>query len=249
MAISVEQLCRTYGELTAVQDLFLAAAAGEIVGLIGPNGAGKTTTLRCLAGILRPTAGRVVIDGHDMAQAPLEAKKRLAFMPDEPHLFEYMTVQEHLRLIGRLYGIPDIDERSRPLLEELELLGRERSLPGELSRGMRQKVVIACGLVRSPPVLLFDEPLTGLDPIGIRRMRDTIVRRGREGAAVLLSSHLLPLVQEICTRVIIMDRGRKMADGSVEELAARADLAEAGSTLEQIFLRVTGHDRSLNETR
>jgi ABC-2 type transport system ATP-binding protein len=248
MAISVEQLCRTYGELTAVQDLFLAAGAGEIVGLIGPNGAGKTTTLRCLAGILRPTAGRVVIDGHDMAQAPLEAKKRLAFMPDEPHLFEYMTVQEHLRLIGRLYGISNIDERSRPLLEELELLGREHSLPGELSRGMRQKVVIACGLVRSPPVLLFDEPLTGLDPIGIRRMRDTIVRRGREGAAVLLSSHLLPLVQEICTRVIIMDRGRKMADGSVEELAARADLAEAGSTLEQIFLRVTGHDRSLNET-
>jgi ABC-2 type transport system ATP-binding protein len=249
MAISVEQLCRTYGELTAVQDLSFAARAGEIVGLIGPNGAGKTTTLRCLAGILRPTAGHVVIDGHDIAQAPLQAKTRLAFMPDEPHLFEYMTVQEHLRLIGRLYAVPDIDARARPLLDELELLGREHSLPGELSRGMRQKVVIACGLVRSPPVLLFDEPLTGLDPIGIRRMRDTIVRRGQQGAAVLLSSHLLPLVQEICTRVIIMHRGRKMADGTVEELAARTDLAEAGSTLEQIFMRVTGHDRSSNDIR
>jgi ABC-2 type transport system ATP-binding protein len=249
MAISVIELCRTYGEVTAVEGLSFDAGPGEIVGLIGPNGAGKTTTLRCLAGILVPTSGRVVIGGHDMAQSSIEAKKQLAFMPDEPHLFEYMTVEEHLRLIGRLYGLTDIDARARPLLEELELRGKEQLLPGELSRGMRQKVVIACGLVRTPPLLLFDEPLTGLDPIGIRRMRETIVNRARSGAAVLLSSHLLPLVQEICTRVLIMDRGRKIADGSVEQLAARADLAEAGSTLEQIFLRVTGHDRPSGETR
>jgi ABC-2 type transport system ATP-binding protein len=202
-----------------------------------------------LAGILRPTSGRILIGGYDMAAAPLDAKKRLAFMPDEPHLFEYMTVVEHLRLVGRLYDVPDIDARARPLLEELELVGKEQLLPGELSRGMRQKVVIACGLVRNPPVLLFDEPLTGLDPIGIRRMRDTIARRARNGAAVLLSSHLLPLVQEVCRRVIIMDRGRKMADGSVEELATRADMVEADSTLEQIFLRVTGHDRAADEPR
>jgi len=245
MAISVMRLCRTYGEVTAVQDLSFEAAPGEIVGLIGPNGAGKTTTLRCLSGILRPTSGQIDVGGHDMAQSPLAAKKQLAFMPDEPHLFEYMTVEEHLRLVGRLYGIADVDTRARPLLEELELAGRERLLPGELSRGMRQKVMIACGLVRDPPVLLFDEPLTGLDPIGIRRMRDTIVRRARGGAVVLLSSHLLPLVQEICTRVLIMDHGRKMADGSVEQLAATANMAEAGSTLEQIFLRVTGHDRPI----
>jgi ABC-2 type transport system ATP-binding protein len=244
MAISVMGLSRQYGSVTAVDGLSFEAARGEIVGLIGPNGAGKTTTLRCLAGILRPTAGRVVVGGYDIAVNPFDAKKQLAFMPDEPHLFEYMTVQEHLRLVGRLYGIADIDARAQPLLEELELVGRERSLPGELSRGMRQKVIIACGLVRTPAVLLFDEPLTGLDPIGIRRMRDTIVSRARDGAAVLLSSHLLTLVQEVCTRVVIMDRGRKMADGSVEQLATRADLAEAGSSLEQIFLRVTGHDRT-----
>jgi len=114
-------------------------------------------------------------------------------------------------------------------------------LPGELSRGMRQKVVIACGLVRNATTLLFDEPLTGLDPIGIRRMRETILERGRNGAAILLSSHLLHLVEEICSRVIIMDRGRKIADGTFEELASRADLAAAGSNLEQIFLHVTGH--------
>jgi ABC-2 type transport system ATP-binding protein len=242
MVIAVEGLRRTYGEFTAVHDLSFSLEQGEIVGLLGPNGAGKTTTLRALAGILRPTAGRILIGGHDLVTAPQDAKRLLAFMPDEPHLFEYMTVEEHFRLVARLYGVADVEARARPLMDELELSGRERSLPGELSRGMRQKVVIACGLIRNPPVLLFDEPLTGLDPIGIRRMRDTIVRRARDGAAVLLSSHLLPLVQEVCTRVIIMHRGRKIADGTVEELAARTHQLETGSTLEEIFLRVTGDD-------
>jgi ABC-2 type transport system ATP-binding protein len=249
MPISVERFTRSYssptgptGSITAVDDLSFDIAAGEIVGLIGPNGAGKTTTLRALAGILRPTAGRIRIDGHDIVDEPIEAKRRLAFMPDEPHLFEYLTVREHLRLIGRLYGVPDVDRRGADLIRELELEGKEGALPGELSRGMRQKVVIACGLVRSATTLLFDEPLTGLDPIGIRRMRETIVARGRAGAAILLSSHLLHLVEEICSRVIIMDGGRKVADGTFAELASRADLAAAGSNLEQIFMRVTGRD-------
>ena len=242
MTISVEHFGRVYGAFTAVDDLSFDVAAGEIVGLIGPNGAGKTTTLRSLAGILRPTSGHLRIDGHEIVADPIEAKRRLAFMPDEPHLFEYLTVEEHLRLVGRLYNVHDVDERVRPLIEELELTGRERSLPGELSRGMRQKVVIACGLVRNATTLLFDEPLTGLDPIGIRRMRNTIVARARAGAAILLSSHLLHLVEEICTRVIIMDRGRKIADGTFDELRSRVDLAEAGSNLEQIFLSVTGRN-------
>src|SRR2546426_3393015 len=238
--ITVEHLRRTYGSFTAVDDLSFQVAAGEIVGLIGPNGAGKTTTLRSLAGILLPTTGRIQVDGFDLAANPIEAKRRLAFMPDEPHLFEYLTVEEHLRLIARLYTVEDFDRRARTLIQELELTGKERSLPGELSRGMRQKVVIACGLVRDATTLLFDEPLTGLDPVGIHRMRQTIVARGRAGACVLVSSHLLHMVEEICTRVIIMDRGRKVADGTVGELASRADIAEAGSNLEQIFMRVTG---------
>ena len=160
MQISVDRLHRTFGAVTAVSDLSFSLSGGEVVGLLGPNGAGKTTTLRTLAGILRPTSGTITVDGHDIERDPIEARKRLAFMPDEPHLFEYLTVEEHLRLVGRLYGVADIDDRAQLLLDELELRGRERMLPGELSRGMRQKVVIACGLVRNPPVLLFDEPLT-----------------------------------------------------------------------------------------
>jgi ABC-2 type transport system ATP-binding protein len=248
VALSVQHFTRGYAAaggatLTAVDDLSFDVGHGEIVGLIGPNGAGKTTTLRSIAGMLRPTSGRITIDGHDIIDQPLAAKRQLAFMPDEPHLFEYLTVEEHLRLMARLYVVDDFDQRARALIEELELSGKERALPGELSRGMRQKVVIACGLVRPSSTLLFDEPLTGLDPVGIRRMRHTIVARAKAGASVVVSSHLLHLVEEICTRIIIMDHGRKVADGTVAELASRADLAEAGSSLEQIFMHVTGNDR------
>jgi ABC-2 type transport system ATP-binding protein len=254
LALTVDHLTRTYtapsGALfSAVDDLSFRVDGGEVVGLIGPNGAGKTTTLRSLAGILRPTSGRVAIDGHDIVADAIPAKRRLAFMPDEPHLFEYLTVEEHLRLVARLYGVEHFERRARALIDELELTGKERALPGELSRGMRQKVVIACGLVRDATTLLFDEPLTGLDPAGIHRMRETIVERAKTGASVLVSSHLLHLVEEICTRIIIMDRGRKIADGTVAELAARADLAAAGSNLEQIFLRVTGRDSTPGQER
>jgi ABC-2 type transport system ATP-binding protein len=241
--IEVDGLQKLYGDLRAVQGLSFRVAPGEVLGLVGPNGAGKTTTLRSLAGIVVPTSGRIRIAGHDLAVDPVATKQALAFIPDEPHLFEYLTVEEHLRFVGRLYHVgDDVPRRSAILLQELELEEKRTALPGELSRGMRQKLAIACGLLHQPSALLLDEPLTGLDPVGIRRMKATIVRRAAEGTAVILSSHLLHLVEEICTRVIIMDRGRKVADGTVAELASRADLALAGSNLEQIFLRVTGHD-------
>ena len=239
--IQVSHLTKRYGNLTAVDDFSFSVQPGEIVGLIGPNGAGKTSTLRCIVGIQRPTSGSITIGGHDIVERPVEAKRGLAFMADEPHLFEYLTVSEHLQLTARIYGVRDVGPKAAALLEELELTAKKDSLPGELSRGMKQKVAIACGLLHDPAALLFDEPLTGLDPLGIRRMRDTIVARGRNGGAVMVSSHMLHLVQEICTRVVIIDRGKKVADGTIAELA-EARTTGAGSNLEQIFLQVTGRD-------
>jgi ABC-2 type transport system ATP-binding protein len=210
--------------------------------LIGPNGAGKTSTLRCLVGIQAPSAGTIVVDGYDVVRDPIGAKRRLAFMADEPQLFEYLTVREHLRLTARLYRVTDFEARATRLLTELQLTGKEHALPSELSRGMKQKVAIACGLLHDPSALLFDEPLTGLDPLGIRHMKETIVARGRAGACVIVSSHLLHLVEEICTRIVIIDRGVKVADGTLAELRAQSQDAQTGSNLEQIFLNVTGRD-------
>jgi ABC-2 type transport system ATP-binding protein len=218
--------------------LSFRVARGEVVGLIGPNGAGKTTTLRCVVGIQAPSAGSVRIDGHDIVSDPLEAKRRLAFMPDEPQLFEYLTVVEHLRLVARLYGVRDAETKSRELLETLDLAGKARAVPTELSRGMRQKLALACGLLHDPAALLFDEPLTGLDPLGIRHIKQMIVARAQAGAAVVVSSHLLHLVEEICTRIVIIAHGAKVADGTMTELAAHPGLA--GADLEEIFLRATG---------
>jgi ABC-2 type transport system ATP-binding protein len=237
--IDVQHLTKTYGEFKAVDDFSFHVAPGEIVGLIGPNGAGKTSTLRCIVGIQAPSAGSIAVGGHDIVKDPVEAKRLLAFMADEPPLFEYLTVMEHLRLTGRLYHVRDVEAKAKPLLSELQLTGKEHALPVELSRGMKQKVAIACGLLHDPGALLFDEPLTGLDPLGIRHMKATIVARGRAGAAVIVSSHLLHLVEEICTRIVIIDHGVKIADATLAELRARPELAAEGSSLEQIFITAT----------
>jgi ABC-2 type transport system ATP-binding protein len=237
--ISLRDLTKTYGAARAVDSLSLDVAPGEIVGLIGPNGAGKTSALRCIAGIHRPSSGSVLIGGRDIVRDPVEAKRRIAFVGDEPHLFEHLTVTEHLRLTGRIYGVTDADARANEWLKELELTGRETAIPSELSRGMKQKVALACALLHDPQALVLDEPLTGLDPLGIHRMKRAIVACAGRGVAVLVSSHLLHLVEELCTRIVIINHGVKVADGTLAELASQARLA--GSTLERIFLDVTGH--------
>jgi len=234
--IEVQSLVKSYRTVTAVDGLSFRVAAGEVLGLVGPNGAGKTTTLRCLSGILPPSSGRIRLAGFDLDRDPVEAKRRLAFMPDEPRLFEYLTVADHLTLAARLYQVEDAPGKGRRLLDELELAGKERAFPSELSRGMKQKLVIACGLLHDPTVLVFDEPLTGIDPGGIRRMKETIVERARRGAAVIVSSHLLPLVEQICDRVLILSRGRAVFTGTLAEVRAAGG---AGGSLEDVFLRVT----------
>jgi len=238
--IEVEALTKRYGGFAAVRALSFSVRPGEVLGLVGPNGAGKTTTLRCLSGIIPASGGAVRIAGHDIARDPVEAKRALAFFPDEPRLFDYLTVRQHLAFVARIYGVGDYEAAAKPLLEELELTDKADVLPGELSRGMKQKLVIACGLLHSPSVILFDEPLTGLDPLGIRRMKDSILRRARDGAAIVLSSHLLHLLEEVCSHVLILKKGEKVADGTIAEVAAQFSGGEADPSLEAVFIRATG---------
>ena len=241
--IEVEGLQKLYGDFPAVQGLSFRIGPGEVLGLVGPNGAGKTTTIRSLAGIIIPSGGRIRIAGRDLREDPVGAKAQLAFIPDEPHLFEYLTVEEHLRFIGRLYGVTDVGARIPGLLDELDLSEKRGSLPGELSRGMKQKLAIACGLLHEPKALLLDEPLTGLDPVGIRRMKATIMRRAAAGSAVILSSHLLHLVEEICTRLLVLQHGRVVAFGTMSEIiASRPGLRTR--TLEDVFLTLIGQDEA-----
>jgi ABC-2 type transport system ATP-binding protein len=238
--IEIAGLCKSFGDFTAVRDLSFNVRRGEVLGLVGPNGAGKTTTLRVMAGIIPPTRGNVRIGGHDIAEEPIQAKQRLAFFPDEPRLFDYLTVRQHLTFVARLYGVQDHEARAMPLLEELEIADRADHLPGELSRGMKQKLAIACGLLHSPSVLIFDEPLTGLDPLGIRRMKDSILRRATEGAAIVLSSHLLHLLEEVCSHVLILKNGESIAYDTMAAVHARFSNGDPSASLEDVFIRATG---------
>ncbi|HEY1764515.1 MAG TPA: ABC transporter ATP-binding protein [Opitutaceae bacterium] len=242
--IEVEALTKRYGRFTAVHELSFTVQPGEVLGLVGPNGAGKTSTLRCVAGVIPASGGSIRVAGHDMAADPVAAKRALAFFPDEPRLFDYLTVRQHLAFVARIYGVSDYEARAEPLLEELELAEKADVLPGELSRGMKQKLVIACGLLHSPSVIFFDEPLTGLDPLGIRRMKDSIVHRARDGATIILSSHLLHLLEEVCTHVLILKRGHKVAVGTLAEVTAQFSNGEADVGLEEIFIRATGGSES-----
>ncbi|HUJ45024.1 MAG TPA: ABC transporter ATP-binding protein [Opitutaceae bacterium] len=237
--IEVSNLTKCYGDFTAVRDLSFGVQPGEVMGLVGPNGAGKTTTLRCCTGVIPPTRGAVRISGVDLAADPVAAKRHLAFFPDEPRLFDHLTVWQHLVFVARLYGVADFAARAQPLLADLEMADKRELLPGELSRGMKQKLAIACGLLHSPRVVFFDEPLTGLDPAGIRRMKDTMRRLGRGGAAVIISSHLLSLLEEVCTHVLILKQGEKVADGSLDEVRRRF-AEQPDASLEDVFFKATG---------
>lgn len=237
--IDVSGYSKLYGDTVAVESLSFHVASGDVLGLVGPNGAGKTTTLRALAGIIQPSAGSIRIAGIDLQKNPVGAKARLAFIPDEPQLFDYLTTVEHLQFVARLYGVADASQLIPELLDELELASKRDALPSELSRGMKQKLAIACGLLHKPDVLILDEPLTGLDPLGIRRMKATIAARAKSGSAVILSSHLLHLVEEVCTRLLVISHGKAVAFGTISEIVTeRPELAD--KSLEDVFMALTG---------
>jgi ABC-2 type transport system ATP-binding protein len=239
--IEIEGLSKHYGALRAVDGLSLRVERGEILGLVGPNGAGKTTTLRCASGIIPPSSGSVRISGFDLAKDGVEAKRRLAFVPDEPRLFDYLTARDHLRITARLYGVADGAARAETLLDDLELGERKDAYPAELSRGMKQKLMVAMALLHRPEALLLDEPLTGLDPAAMRRMKDRIRETARSGVAVILSSHMLHLVEELCRRVAIVVGGKIAHDGTLDEIRGALPAGSRGD-LESIFLRAVGEE-------
>jgi ABC-2 type transport system ATP-binding protein len=239
MSIVVEDYHKTYGDTVAVAGITFTVAPGEILGLVGPNGAGKTTTLRALAGILTPTRGRLLIGGHDIAREPVAAKAQLAYVPDDPRLFDHLTVWEHLRFVAALYRVPDWPPQAEALLAQFELAEKRNALTAELSRGMRQKIAICCGYLHRPNAILLDEPLTGLDPRGIRTMKDSIHQRAEAGAAVMVSSHLLSLVEDLCTSILILHRGRQLFHGRLTDLQRQFTEDGRHETLEDVFFRLT----------
>ena len=239
--IEVVDFRKEYSSVVAADGISFTLPVGTIGALIGPNGAGKTTTMRALCGILRPTSGKLTVAGFDVQEEPLKVKQQIAYVPDDPPLFETLTVWEHLQFIASAYSVAAFQPAAEALLRQLNLETKRDAQASELSRGMRQKVAIACAYLHSPRVLLFDEPLTGLDPTAIRLLKRTMVERVEQGATVLVSSHLLALVEDICGHLVILRQGKCLFSGSLAE--ARENFGET-SSLEEVFFRVTGESES-----
>jgi ABC-2 type transport system ATP-binding protein len=238
--IRVESLVKRYGTFTAVDDVSLEVGAGEIHGFLGPNGAGKTTTIRIVAGLLKPTAGRVLVAGHDMAREPVEAKGALGFIPDRPYIYEKLTAGEFLRFHAGLYGQDGdgVPRRIAELLELFELSRWEGELVESFSHGMRQRLVMCAAFLHRPRGVLVDEPMVGLDPRGARLIKDVFRQMARRGVAILMSTHTLEVAQEMCDRISIILGGRIIARGTVAELRELAGSRDEHLT--QVFLKLTG---------
>jgi ABC-2 type transport system ATP-binding protein len=250
--LELSNLSRRFGTRWAVQGLTAHLRAGEVVGFLGPNGAGKTTSIKMIAGLLVPSTGTVVLDGIDIARDPERAKQRLAYIPDRPYVPERLSARELLAYVAGLYGLEGevVDERGMAELARFGLKGREDDLLGTYSHGMRQRVLLAAALMRAPKVLLVDEPMVGLDPQGMRLVKRVLRQVAEGGAVVLMSTHTLDVVEEVCDRVLVMGRGKLVGDGTVEELKARLPASAAPSaapTLEDLFIALTGSSEEVSD--
>jgi ABC-2 type transport system ATP-binding protein len=234
--IEARGLSKTFGTTVAVDAVDLALGPGEIVGLVGVNGAGKTTLLRMLAGITRPTRGEGRICGWSVEPDVVEGRRRLAFAGDDPAVFSLLTVWEHLRFVAELYRVPDWRARAETVLASFDMTLRRDAVVGRLSLGLQQRTALCCAFLHEPRAFLLDEPLNGLDPPSRKRLFDALDRAAATGAAVLLSSHQLELVDRACTRLVLLHDGRVRWDGSMAEARAAGD-----GGLEGLFLRVTAN--------
>lgn len=239
--LQVRGLTKDYRNFRAVEDAYFEVRPGEIVGLLGPNGAGKTTILRCCSGILRPSFGEVTINGHNIVTDQAAAKSALAYVPEVPSLYELLTVEEHLKFVAMCFETFDVYEAQKDiLLDRYDLSEKKNNLVATLSKGMRQKLAIACAMVHNANVFLFDEPMIGIDPAGVAEFKQELSRARDNGAAILVSTHLLDTAERLCDRVIIMAKGKVLAAGTLAELQSSQQME--GADLEHVFLSLTEED-------
>jgi len=261
LAISTEHLTRSFGQLLAVQDVNLQVASGQFFGFLGPNGAGKSTTIKMLTGLLAPTAGRIEILGFDLQKNPVEVKRHIGVVPEGMALFGRLTGAEYLNFVGRMYGLDreTSAKRTAELLEFMQLAGQPKTLVTDYSHGMQKKLALAAAVIHAPKILFLDEPFEGVDAIISGTLKAMLQRMISRGATIFLTSHVLEIIERLCSHVAIIHHGRLVAQGSIEELRAGVeaqsapptDVGDSGAavppgeklTLEEIFLHIVGGTR------
>jgi ABC-2 type transport system ATP-binding protein len=251
-AVETVELVKQFGNFVAVDHLNLHVNRGSFFGFLGPNGAGKSTTIKMLTGLLAPTSGRLHVLGFDISEQPMEVKRRIGVVPEDLNLFERLTGAEMLSFTGRMYGLgkPEIGQRSKELLDLMELQDEPRKLIVEYSHGMKKKLSLACALIHRPEILFLDEPFEGVDAIASRTLKDLLSRLTARGLTVFLTSHVLEIVERLCTDIAIIAQGKLLASGSLNELRKGIRLEGDGDgpvSLEEYFIHVVGGTRTGSE--
>lgn len=255
-AVETFELVRRFGDFIAVDHVNLRVERGQFFGFLGPNGAGKSTTIKMLTGLLQPTAGRVRVLGRDLAGETLEVKRRIGVVPEDLNLFERLTGAEMLTFTGRMYGLTreETGERARELLALMELDGEPKKLVVEYSHGMKKKLSLACALIHRPEILFLDEPFEGVDALASRTLKDLLLKLTARGITVFLTSHVLEIVERLCTHIAIITEGRLVVEGALDELRRGIALEEGDGSggasplsLEDYFIRVIGGGRPAGE--
>jgi ABC-2 type transport system ATP-binding protein len=254
MAVETFDLVRRFQDFVAVDNLNLTVRRGSFFGFLGPNGAGKSTTIKMLTGLLAPTSGQIRVLGRDLSAQPLEVKRRIGVVPEDLNLFERLTGAEMLAFTGRMYGLKkqEIAQRSPELLDLMELRSEPRKLIVEYSHGMKKKLALACALIHRPEILFLDEPFEGVDAIASRTLKDLLFRLTARGLTVFLTSHVLEIVERLCSDIAIISQGRLLASGSLNELRKGIQLEDDGQqkgpiSLEEYFIHIVGGERSTGE--
>ena len=244
-AIITDKLTRRFGALTAVDNVDLRVPAGQFFGFLGPNGAGKSTTIKMLTGLLAPTSGRMELLGMDFAANTLQVKRQIGVVPEGMGLFERLTGVEYLQFVGRMYGLDraTVQKRTQELLEFMQLADRPKTLIADYSHGMQKKLALAAAVIHGPRILFLDEPFEGVDALAAGALKALLGRMTERGTTIFLTSHVLEIVERLCSHVAIIHKGRLIAQGSLEELRAGIPgEADTKSTLEQVFLSIVGQD-------